>query len=128
MSESQLKSKEYTGKWCEIELSKGKRKLFLHVQFEPKHFFIDVTSLGPTALLCGACDGVPMYEASCGATGKIKRLFVSLDWACDEWGGPKEVEEALKKRREMLNEEYPNLYEKYMKDGESEYNFQFISE
>lgn len=99
--------------WVEIELGNKTRKIFCKVKFEPFEIWIDFKGLPITAFLCAVCDGVPLMEAKCGAREKLKRCFVNIEWCINEWGGDKEVVNALKKRKQIIIDDLPRLKEKY---------------
>lgn len=99
---------------CEIELGNEKRKFFIKVVFEPFEIWIDFRGIPKTAFLCAMFDSIPMIRAKCGEEKDEERFFAKIDWFIDEWGGDKEIIEAMKTRKQMIIDDLPNLKEKYM--------------
>ncbi len=100
---------------CEIEIGdkKKKKKVFLLLEFDPVQIWIDISGLPPSAYLCACIDGTPFKKAKVGENGNITRYFVNIEWAINEWGGPKDIVNALKNRKEMTMQELPGLIKKY---------------
>lgn len=103
-------------KGCEIEIGHKKNKkkrIFLLVHFDPLEIWIDTAGLPESASLCAMGDAMPFKRAKVGENGTITRYFVNIEWAINEWGGPKELVDALKRRKELTLEELPELKKKY---------------
>ncbi len=97
----------------EIEIGKGKRKFFILIHVDPISIWIDTKSLPQTAFLCALCDSIPFLEAEVGPKKKEKRIFFNIEWAINDWGGDKELVNALKIRKQKILDDIPNLREKY---------------
>ncbi len=98
---------------CEIELGNETRRIFMKVDFDPFRIWIDTEGLPHEALLCAMHDGTDIIQAECGDEGNIKRFFIDIEWAINEWGGDEELVNALKNRRQMTIDDLPRLKEKY---------------
>ena len=61
---------------------------------------------------CASIDGIDMFSSQCGKSGKCKRIFVPLDWVCDDWAVNDHSNEAKKLRERLLKEEILKLKEK----------------
>lgn len=101
------------GNGCEIELGNKKRKFFLKVFFDPLEIWVDLSGLPNDATLCALCDGISFIEGKVGSKGQYTRRFVNIEWIINQWGGDKEIVEAVKKRKQKIIEDIPNLMEKY---------------
>ncbi len=101
------------GTSCEIELGNKKRKIFLKVFFDPFEIWIDTKGLPQEAFVCMLCDATPMFESECGSKSNLKRIFVNIEWAINDWGGDQEIVDALKKRKQMIIDDLPRLKQKY---------------
>jgi len=101
-----------------IEMEIGKsRKVFLKIFFDPDEIWVDTHGLGQSAEFCALIDCTPILMAKCGVRQKTRRTFVNINWAIDEWGGPKDLVEALKKRREITLKQMPELKKKLLNDN-----------
>lgn len=99
-----------------IEIESGKKKggksTFLQFDLINAELWVDVSGL-PDAFLCASFDGQPARIGQCGEKGNKKITFLRIEWLINEWGGPDEIVEALKKVREIymgLLEEYRTKY------------------
>ena len=97
----------------ELELGKGKRKIFVRIEFEPLKIWIDTKGLPDSATLCAMCDAIPFSIAKCGNKYQHERYFVDMEWAINDWGGPEDIVEALKRRKQMIIDDLPKMKEKY---------------
>lgn len=61
-------------------------------------------------------DGTKLVQCQCGKNHNLTRIFVNIDWAINDWGGSKEMVEALKKRKQMTLDDLPRLKAKYMSE------------
>ena len=89
----------------EYELGKEENKIFLLANVDTDEIWIDLEALPRVAIICALCDGTPVLDAECGEHGDIPRSFVNIVWAIHEWGGPKDIVEALQKREQMILED-----------------------
>jgi len=106
------KERDYKEDCCEIELENEGKSFFLKVFFNPTEIFVDTQALTKTAFLCAACDGIASLQSPCGENNDIVRYFLPIDWVIDEWGGNKEIVEAVKKRKQMILDDIENLKRK----------------
>lgn len=100
-------------KHLELELGKGKNKLFIKIDLDPFRIWVDTRGFPQTAFLCALCDAADIAISKCGEKGKIERQFFDIEWVINEWGGDKEIVEAVKKRKYMILDKLPKLKEKY---------------
>lgn len=96
-----------------IHKEKQDVKFFIKLYFSPFEIWVDFKGLPQTAFLCALCDGVPFIQSKCGDKGKEERIFVNIEWVINEWGGDREIIEAIKKRKQMILDDLPKLKEKY---------------
>lgn len=96
-----IKEKKETRPNIEIQLGRKNRKIFMIVYPFDEEIYIDTKGLPPSATLCAMCDGTPFLVGKCGAKHDHERNFVNIEWAINEWGGPKDLVDALKKRKQM---------------------------
>lgn len=101
------------GEWVEIELGRSNRKIFLQILLEPFEIWIDTQGLPQSAFLCAMCDAQPMMQVQCGKRGNHTRYFLNIDWAINDWGGPKDFVQALKTRKQMMIDDREQLIKKY---------------
>jgi len=106
------------GNGCEIELSYGKFKYFMKVYFYPLEMWIDLRLLPDSAFLCAMCDGQQLIQSIVGEKGKTTRMFVNIEWVINEWGGNKELVDAIKRRKQMILDDLDRLKEKYAVNDE----------
>lgn len=97
----------------ELEYGKGRRKTYLSVDLETEEILVDISLFPPTCFLCACFDGIGMHRIKVGEKGKSERTFLNIKWLIEEWGGPKELVEAMKVRREKVINDIPALREKY---------------
>lgn len=96
----------------EIELGNENKRIFLLIDGEER-MWVDTSGLPNSAFLCAMFDGVEVMTATVGEKNPSSRQFLSMDWCVNEWGGDKQLVEALKKRRQMTLDEMPRIREKY---------------
>ena len=97
----------------ERQFGKGKKKFFALIELDPFDILIDFKSLPVTAFICACVDRVQCFKAVVGEKGKEERIFVGIDWCINEWGGDKELVEALKIYKQRTFEELPELIAKW---------------
>jgi hypothetical protein len=87
--------------YVEIELGNKKRKIFLYLYPYESEIWVDIKALPPSAFLCACCDGTPLMQFK-----KVRKkemvTCISIDWIINEWGGHKEIVEAIIKRKSMI--------------------------
>lgn len=87
--------------FIEYEIGEKRNKIYVLGNLENDEIWVDFNALPKSAFLCALCDCPSLLQAKCGEHGRKKRTFVSIEWAINEWGGPKEIVEALQKRKKM---------------------------
>jgi len=97
----------------ELELGRSNRKFFLKVYIDPLEIWVDFKAVPDTAYLCALHDAIPIMQATVGKSRKIKRSFVNIEWLINEWGGDKDIIEAIKRRKQRIIDDLPRLKEKY---------------
>lgn len=100
-------------KSVEIEMSQGNIKAFIKLFFDPLEIWIDFNGLPKEAFLCAGHDNETILKSYCGANGDLERFFVRSDWVINEWGGDKEIVNAIKSKVNGLKEKAPMIYEKH---------------
>lgn len=97
--------------WIEIELGNAKRKCYLQYDIVNDDLYIELGNW-QSVFLCACCDGVEIMQVKCGLRRK-KRIFYPSKWLINEWGGDKEIVDALKKCLSLRKEQLPELRKKY---------------
>ena len=97
----------------EIEIGDEKRKIFMLIYKLDESFWIDFQGLPNSAFLCALIDGQEMIQSVVGEKDEEVRTFIDMEWAINDWGGDKEIVEALKKRKQMTLDDMPRLRKKY---------------
>lgn len=100
--------------FVEIQLGSPRKRIFLNINLETQEIWVDTKGLPLTAMLCAMLDGTPMLEGNCGSGKKqVKRQFLPIEWCINEWGGSKNMVEALKITMEKALARIPEYIEKY---------------
>lgn len=100
-------------KGYELELGSESRKFFLKVLFEPFEIWVDFAGIPASAFLCAMFDGTEIMKSKVGSEGQYERTFVNIEWIINEWDADKEIIEAIKKRKQKIIDELPEMKEKY---------------
>ena len=96
--------------FVETELKIKKNKIYLITFPHEEEIFIDTRALPKSALLCAMCDGISCFCANVGPQKrKQERCFIPIDWAINDWGGPKELVDAMKKRRQIMMDDMEHM-------------------
>jgi len=98
---------------CEIELGTENRPFFVLLSYNPFEMYVDLSVLPQAATLCLLADGCGVLNAMCGEDKNIQRRFVNSNWVINEWGGDKELVNAIKKSKQRLLDDLPDLMKKY---------------
>ena len=94
-----------------IHCGKGKSSAYLLIYPMQKRIFFNIDILPKTAFLCAACDCTIFVEAKINR--RTTKLFVDIDWAINQWGGPKEYIDHLKLAKDIHMERLNNgIYDK----------------
>jgi len=99
--------------FIEIQLGDRKKKIFVLVYPFEEEIWIDLKGLPNSAFLCACCDGITMMQAKVGKRDE-KRLFLPINWVINDWGGDKELVEAIKKRKTICTDSM-NKYREQLK-------------
>ncbi|HUU86567.1 MAG TPA: hypothetical protein VMX17_02290 [Candidatus Glassbacteria bacterium] len=99
----------------EIELGDEERKFFVLLDLDTEDIYIDFEGLPITACLCASFDSTPVISAKVGENGDLERTFVNVEWVINDWGGDKEIVEAIKIRKKMILDDLDKFKEEYSK-------------
>lgn len=96
----------------ELELNHKKKKVFLLIYLDPLEIWVDTQGLPNTSFLCAMIDGASMLKSKVGDKKNMERVFVNIEWAINDWGGLEQIVSALKKRKQMIIDDLPNIRKK----------------
>ena len=94
-----------------LEFGDKKGKVYLGVNVETQQIIVDTKFLPETAFLCACFDCQEMYSMDVGKDNEDKRTFIDIDWVINEWGGPKDLIEAIKRRKASIIKSIPQMKE-----------------
>ena len=97
----------------ELDNSKVKKKCYLLFDIEKEELWVPTEDLGRGVHLCAMFDGAPLMSSKVG-NGNEEKVFVKVNWAINDWGGPDNVVAALKKRRDIEIGKLKFYREKYL--------------
>lgn len=98
----------------ELEFGEKRKKLFLKIDLNTEEIWVDINYFPFTCFLCAMCDGISYLSSKCGSKGQYDRVLLPIEWLINDWGGPKEIVQALKIRKDKTLSEIPRLREKYL--------------
>lgn len=101
--------------FIERQFNKGNKLLFIIIYPHEGEIYLDTKCLPNSAMLCAMCDGISFLQCKVGEKTHLERTFVSLDWAVNDWGGPSDIVDILKKVQENQIRDMEDLKTKVQK-------------